>query len=103
MGETDHLGFSFVNQSVQSLSAPPCARAPSPPSILSSVGSANREREQSRRVEKVVGYPPLSEMGDYRRPEFHAALDRPCTQRHGCVNLRIRRFGSMSGALFCRM
>jgi len=30
--------------------------------------------ELSRRVEKVVGYPPLSEMGDPQRREFHEAL-----------------------------
>jgi hypothetical protein len=29
--------------------------------------------ELSRRVEKVVGYPPLSEMGDLQRREFHEA------------------------------
>ena len=28
----------------------------------------------SRRVEKVVGYPPLSELGDLQRREFHEAL-----------------------------
>jgi hypothetical protein len=28
----------------------------------------------SRRVEKVVGYPPLSEMGDPQRREFHEVL-----------------------------
>jgi hypothetical protein len=28
----------------------------------------------SRRVEKVVGYPPLSEMSDQQRREFHEAL-----------------------------
>ena len=28
----------------------------------------------SRRVEKVVGYPPLSEMSDLQRREFHEAL-----------------------------
>jgi hypothetical protein len=28
----------------------------------------------SRRVEKVVGYPPLSEMGEHQRREFHKAL-----------------------------
>ena len=28
----------------------------------------------SRRVEKVVGYPPLSEMGQGQRREFHEAL-----------------------------
>jgi len=28
----------------------------------------------SRRVEKVVGYPPLSEMTDLQRREFHEAL-----------------------------
>jgi hypothetical protein len=30
--------------------------------------------ELSRRVEKVVGYPPLSEMDDTQRREFHEAL-----------------------------
>jgi hypothetical protein len=30
--------------------------------------------ELRRRVEKVVGYPPLSEMGDLQRREFHEAL-----------------------------
>ena len=30
--------------------------------------------ELSRRVEKVVGYPPLYEMGDLQRREFHEAL-----------------------------
>jgi hypothetical protein len=30
--------------------------------------------ELSRRVEKVVDYPPLSEMGDLQRREFHEAL-----------------------------
>jgi hypothetical protein len=30
--------------------------------------------ELSRRVEKVVGYPPLSELGDHRRRELHEAL-----------------------------
>ena len=30
--------------------------------------------ELSRRVGKVVGYPPLSEMSDPQRREFHAAL-----------------------------
>ena len=30
--------------------------------------------ELSRRVEKVVGYPPLSEMSDRQRREFHDAL-----------------------------
>jgi hypothetical protein len=28
----------------------------------------------SRRVEKVVAYPPLCEMGDAQRREFHEAL-----------------------------
>jgi hypothetical protein len=28
----------------------------------------------SRRVEKLVGYPPLSEMSDGQRREFHEAL-----------------------------
>jgi hypothetical protein len=30
--------------------------------------------ELSRRVEKVVGYPPLAEMGADQRREFHKAL-----------------------------
>jgi hypothetical protein len=30
--------------------------------------------ELNRRVEKVVGYQPLSEMGDLQRREFHEAL-----------------------------
>jgi len=30
--------------------------------------------ELSRRVEKVVGYPPLAEMGADQRREFHEAL-----------------------------
>jgi hypothetical protein len=30
--------------------------------------------ELSRRIEKVVGYPPLSEMGDLQRRELHEAL-----------------------------
>jgi hypothetical protein len=30
--------------------------------------------ELSRRVEKVVGYPPLSEMSDLQRREFHEAM-----------------------------
>jgi hypothetical protein len=32
--------------------------------------------EFGRRVEKVVGYPPLSELGDLQRREFHGALLR---------------------------
>jgi hypothetical protein len=30
--------------------------------------------ELSRRVGKVVGYPPLCEMGEHQRREFHEAL-----------------------------
>jgi len=30
--------------------------------------------ELSRRVEKVVGHPPFSEMGERQRREFHEAL-----------------------------
>ena len=33
-----------------------------------------RLNELSRRVEKVVGYPPLSELGDLQRRESHEAL-----------------------------
>jgi hypothetical protein len=32
------------------------------------------ERELSRRVGKVVGYPPLSELDEAQRREFHEAL-----------------------------
>ena len=32
------------------------------------------ESELSRRVEKVVSYPPLTEMADHQRREFHEAL-----------------------------
>jgi hypothetical protein len=35
--------------------------------------------ELGRRVEKVVGYPPLYEMSDQRRREFHEALLDPDT------------------------
>jgi hypothetical protein len=42
---------------------------------LIDLGSANGERRaERRRVEKVVGYPPLSELGDLQRREFHGAL-----------------------------
>jgi hypothetical protein len=30
--------------------------------------------ELSRRVEKVIGYRPLPELGDHQRREFHEAL-----------------------------
>jgi hypothetical protein len=30
--------------------------------------------ELSRRVEKVVGYPPVCDRGDHQRREFHEAL-----------------------------
>jgi hypothetical protein len=30
--------------------------------------------ELSRRVEKVVGYPPLSDLSEHQRREFHEAL-----------------------------
>ena len=33
--------------------------------------------ELSRRAEKVVSYPPLSELGDLQRREFHEALLEP--------------------------
>jgi hypothetical protein len=32
--------------------------------------------ELSRRIGKVVGYPPLSEMSDQQRREFHETLRR---------------------------
>jgi hypothetical protein len=37
--------------------------------------------ELSRRVEKVVGYPPLSEMDEAQRREFHEALLEAATLR----------------------
>jgi hypothetical protein len=37
--------------------------------------------ELSRRVEKVVGYPPLSELGDLQRREFQEALLEAATSR----------------------
>ena len=33
----------------------------------------------SRHVEKVVGYPPLCEMGELQRREFHGALLKAAT------------------------
>jgi hypothetical protein len=36
--------------------------------------AAMASAELSRRVEKVVGYPPLSELSDVQRREFHEAL-----------------------------
>ena len=42
--------------------------------LPSDLGSANGDRRAERRVEKIVGYPPLSEMGDSQRREFHEAL-----------------------------
>ena len=36
--------------------------------------AAMASAELSRRVEKVVGYPPLSELDDLERREFHEAL-----------------------------
>jgi hypothetical protein len=33
-----------------------------------------RDSRSRRRVEKVVGYPPLVELDDLRRREFHEAL-----------------------------
>jgi hypothetical protein len=35
--------------------------------------------ELSRRVEKVVGYPPLSELDELQRREFHEALLEACS------------------------
>jgi hypothetical protein len=45
-----------------------------PPSISLAVGSANASAELSHRAGKVVGYPPLVEMDDRQRREFHEAL-----------------------------
>jgi hypothetical protein len=45
--------------------ARPVARSLYPPPMASA--------ELSRRVEKVVAYPPRLEMGDFQRQEFHEA------------------------------
>jgi hypothetical protein len=37
----------------------------------------------SRRVEKVVGYPSLSEMGDFQRREFYEPLDTDAQRQPG--------------------
>jgi Uncharacterized protein conserved in bacteria (DUF2188) len=39
--------------------------------------------ELSRRVEKVVGYPPLSEFGDLQRREFHSRGRELAEQEQG--------------------
>ena len=52
-----------------------CERLESLPSIPLDLGSADGERPAlSRRVRKVVGYPPLSEMNELQRRELHEAL-----------------------------
>jgi hypothetical protein len=38
------------------------------------LGSANGERHAEPPRRKVVGYPPLSELSDLQRREFHEAL-----------------------------
>jgi hypothetical protein len=43
--------------------------------------------ELSRRVGKVVGYPPLSEMGEQQRREFHEALLGGAKTRLGTLGL----------------
>ena len=47
---------------------------PRPPSIPFDLGSANGERRAQPPREKVVGYPPLSELDALQRREFHEAL-----------------------------
>jgi hypothetical protein len=45
------------------------------PNLSLAVGSANAKRRAlRRRVEKVVGYQPLVDMGDDQRRELHEAL-----------------------------
>jgi hypothetical protein len=44
--------------------------------------------ELSRRVEKVVGYPPLCEMGEGQRREFHEALLEPAITRASTLSRR---------------
>jgi hypothetical protein len=58
----------------------PCKAAVRPAASLNKatelfdLGSANGRAELSRRVGKVFGYPPLSELDDLQRREFHEAL-----------------------------
>jgi hypothetical protein len=39
--------------------------------------------ELNRRIEKVVGYPPLLELGELQRREFHEALLEKLDERTG--------------------
>ena len=43
-------------------------------SVALGLPSANGDRALSRRVGKVVAYPPLCDLSDLRRREFHEAL-----------------------------
>ena len=45
-----------------------------PPNIPFDLRFAKGSADLSRRVEKVVSYPPLCDMGADQRPEFHEAL-----------------------------
>ena len=49
-------------------------RDPSVLTLLKRRRRSPRSSREPRRVEKVVGYPPLSEMGELQRREFHEAL-----------------------------
>jgi hypothetical protein len=45
-----------------------------PPQSGLHLGCADAQRERSQRVERVVGYAPLSEMSEHQRREFQGAL-----------------------------
>jgi hypothetical protein len=49
--------------------------------------------ELSRRVDKVVGYPPLSELDERQRREFHEALLEAATFEDLLGSGRRRSFG----------
>ena len=61
--------------------------------------------ELSRCVEKVIGYPPLSELGDLQRRELHEALldadsSRTCPESGSQRSSRRNRTGRTCGS--CR-
>ena len=47
--------------------------------------------ELSRRVERVVGYPPLSALDDLQRREFHEALLEEAEQNRPKLRVVTRR------------
>ena len=58
----------------------------------------------SRRVGKVVGYPPLSELSDLQRREFHEALldqwrfEKTAARSRSHVRLSIRKYRARAAA-----